>query len=268
MQEVVQLAKKKSDLSARDMLIRGILAGAFLAYATSLVFIVSSQGLAPIVGAILILVGFVMLVLLGLELVTGTFALLSAGVMAETVRVTRLLRDWGCVYFGNLIGSLLSAVLFYLVITNWRIGNGGAVADLLKQATQKKTLAYADLGLQPLGHRAGKGRSLQLDGDHGSRVGPGLEVYCRKDRRDVASNHDVFRPRLRALRGQHVPHSFGNDARRAHLPWPAVDLESASRNNRQSGCWNGYYGHGALCDVSHCGNSSRPSGTSIDASTG
>jgi len=146
MQEAVQLAMRKSDLPVRDMLIRGILAGAFLGYATSLVFIVLSQGLPPIVGAILFPVGFVMLVLLGLELVTGNFALLPAGVMAGTVRVTKLLRSWSWVCLGNLIGSVLYAALFYLVITNWRTGNGGAVADLLKQAAQKKTLAYAALG--------------------------------------------------------------------------------------------------------------------------
>jgi formate transporter len=146
LQEAVQLAKRKSDLPARDMLIRGILAGAFLGYATSLAIVVTSQGLPPIVGAILFPAGFVMLALLGLELVTGNFALLPAGVMAGTVRITKLLRNWGWAYLGNLIGSVLYAALFYLAITNWRTGNGGAVADLLKQAAQKKTLAYAALG--------------------------------------------------------------------------------------------------------------------------
>jgi formate/nitrite transporter len=146
LQEVVQLAKRKSELPVRDMLIRGILAGAFLGYATSLVFVVLSQGLPPIVGAILFPVGFVILVLLGLELVTGNFALLPAGVMAGTVRFKMLLRNWGWVYLGNMIGSVLYAALFYLAITNWRTGNGGAVADLLKQAAQKKTLAYVALG--------------------------------------------------------------------------------------------------------------------------
>jgi len=144
--EAVQAAKRKSELSARDMLIRGILSGAFLGYATALAIIVTSQGLPTIVGAILFPVGFVMLALLGLELVTGNFALLPAGVMAGTVRIPRLLRNWGWVYLGNLIGSLLFAALFYLAITNWRTGNGGAVADLLKQAAQKKTLAYMALG--------------------------------------------------------------------------------------------------------------------------
>lgn len=146
LQEAVQLAKRKCDLSVRDMLIRGMLSGAFLGYATSLAFLVTSQGLPPIAGAILFPAGFVILVLLGLELVTGNFALLPAGVMAGTVSVKKLLRNWSWVYFGNLIGSLLYAALFYLAITNWRTGNGGAVADLLKQAAQKKTLAYAALG--------------------------------------------------------------------------------------------------------------------------
>lgn len=146
LQEAVQLAKRKSDLPARDMLIRGALSGAFLGYATSLAVVVTSQGLPPIVGAILFPVGFVILALLGLELVTGNFALLPAGVMAGTVSIPKLIRNWGWVYLGNLIGSVLYAALFYLAITNWRTGNGGAVADLLKQAAQKKTLAYAALG--------------------------------------------------------------------------------------------------------------------------
>jgi len=146
MQEAVQLAKKKAELSVPDMLIRGALSGAFLGYATSLAFLVTSQGLPPIVGAILFPVGFVILALLGLELVTGNFALLPAGALAGTVRFTKLLRNWGWVYLGNLLGSLLYAGLFYLAITNWRTGNGGAVADLLKQAAQKKTLGFVALG--------------------------------------------------------------------------------------------------------------------------
>ncbi len=146
MQEAVQLAKRKSDLPVRDMLIRGVLAGAFLGYATSLAIMVTSQGLPPIVGAILFPVGFVILVLLGLELVTGNFALLPAGLMAGTVQFSKLLRNLGWVYVGNLIGSLLYAGLFYLAVTNWHTGNGGAIGDLLKQAAQKKTLAYMALG--------------------------------------------------------------------------------------------------------------------------
>jgi formate transporter len=146
LQEAVQLAKRKSELPVRDMLIRGGLSGAFLGYATSLAILVTSQGLPPIAGAILFPVGFVILALLGLELVTGNFALLPAGMMGGTVQFSKLLRNFGWVYAGNMAGSILYAVLFYLAVTNCGASSSGAIGDLVKQAAQKKTLAYAALG--------------------------------------------------------------------------------------------------------------------------
>jgi len=144
--EMLEAARKKAALPVRDLLIRGILAGVFLGYATSLVMVVLSQGLPPIVGAILFPVGFVILVLLGLELATGNFALLPAGLLSGDVRFGELLRNWGWVYFGNLIGSVVYALLFYLAVTNFMTSNGGALGELLRQAAQKKTLGYAALG--------------------------------------------------------------------------------------------------------------------------
>ncbi|MHB8501828.1 MAG: formate/nitrite transporter family protein [Candidatus Acidiferrales bacterium] len=146
MQDVVALAKKKSDLSVGNMLIRGTLAGVFLAFATSLAIIVNSQGIPPIVGAILFPVGFVILTLLACELATGNFALLPVGVAAGKVSFAKLLRNWGWVYFGNLVGSLFYALLFYLALTNFGATSSGPVGELLKQAAQKKTLAYMVLG--------------------------------------------------------------------------------------------------------------------------
>ena len=145
-QEALRVAKKKAALSTQDLLLRGFLAGAFLAYATSLVMIVLSQGLLPIVGAVLFPVGFVMLVLLGLELATGNFALLPAALAAGEVPFGKLLRNWGWVYLGNVIGSIFYAVLFYLAVTNCGTSGSGALGDLLKQAAQKKTLGYMALG--------------------------------------------------------------------------------------------------------------------------
>ena len=148
LQDALKAAVKKANLPVRDLLLRGFLAGALLAYATSLVMIVLAQGLAPIVGAILFPVGFVMLVLLGLELATGNFALLPAGLAAGQVSFSQLLRNWSWVYAGNLLGSVFYGVLFYLAITNCGASAGGAIGDLLKQAAQKKTLGYMALGLR------------------------------------------------------------------------------------------------------------------------
>jgi formate transporter len=140
------VAKKKADLPIRDLLLRGMLAGGLLGYATSLAQIVVSQGVPPIVGAILFPVGFVMLVLLGLELATGNFALLPLAAMTGDVSLRAMVRNWGWVYLGNLAGSVLYAGLFYLAITNCGASDGGSLGELVRQAAQKKTLAYMALG--------------------------------------------------------------------------------------------------------------------------
>ena len=146
MEEALRAAKRKAHLAAGDMLLRGALAGAFLGFATSLVFVVQTQGVAPIVGAILFPVGFVILVLLGLELATGNFALLPPAVVSGQITFGRLLRNWFWVYTGNLLGSTLYALLFFLAVTNCGTNNGGPLGDLLRAAAQKKTLAYMAAG--------------------------------------------------------------------------------------------------------------------------
>lgn len=118
-EEAILLAGKKASLRVSDMLIRGALAGVLLGFATSLAVVVTAQGALPIVGAILFPVGFVMLVLLGLELATGNFALLPTGCAAGKVSFGKLARNWGWVYLGNLLGSLLYAALFYWSVTNF-----------------------------------------------------------------------------------------------------------------------------------------------------
>jgi formate/nitrite transporter len=145
-QEAVLLAGKKASLRVSDMLIRGALAGVCLGFATSLAIVVTAQGALPIVGAILFPVGFVMLALLGLELATGNFALLPAGYAAGKLSLGKLLRNWGWVYLGNLLGSLLYAALFCWGVTNFGHSSAGAVGDLLKAAAQKKTLGYIAFG--------------------------------------------------------------------------------------------------------------------------
>ena len=142
------IAEKKANLSMGDLLIRGFLAGAILSYATSLALVVVAQGGAPILGAILFPVGFVMLVLLGLELATGNFALLPAGLAADKLTLPKMLRNWGAVYAGNLAGSLFYAVLFYLAITSFNTAPGGALGDLVKTAAQRKTLGYMAAGIR------------------------------------------------------------------------------------------------------------------------
>ena len=144
--DALRAGEKKAGLTITDMLLRGALAGVFLAFATSLVFVALAQGLPSLTGAIIFPVGFVMLVLLGLELVTGNFALLPGAWMDRRVSTGAMLRNWMWVYVGNLLGSLLYALLFWAALTSFGANNGGALGDQLRQVAQKKTLVYAALG--------------------------------------------------------------------------------------------------------------------------
>ena len=150
-------ALRKASLPIGQMLLRGALAGAFLGYATSLAMQIVSQGSPPILGAICFPVGFVMLVLLGLELATGNFALLPIGYATGEIQLRALWRNWGWVYLGNLIGSVAYAVLFYLAITNFGTSSGGALGDQVRRAAQTKTLAYMALGTRGWGTALVKG---------------------------------------------------------------------------------------------------------------
>jgi formate/nitrite transporter len=143
---VRQVARQKASLPTTQMLLRGALAGGLLGYATSLVMVILSQGLPPIVGALCFPVGFVMLVLLGLELATGNFALLPVALMSRDIGWRELARNWTWVYVGNLLGSIAYAVLFWLAITNAGASSGGPIADQVRRVAQAKTIAYAALG--------------------------------------------------------------------------------------------------------------------------
>jgi formate transporter len=146
--DAIKAASRKTSFSIRDLLIRSFLAGGLLAYASSLVFTVLSQNIAPIVGAILFPVGFVILVLLGLELATGNFAILPVGWAAGEVSLPGMFRNLAWVYAGNLAGSLFYGLLFYWAVTNCGASGSGTIGELMKTAAQKKTIGYMALGLR------------------------------------------------------------------------------------------------------------------------
>jgi len=134
----------KSKLAASDLLIRGILSGAILAIATSLAMLATVQTGIPLVGAIIFPVGFVMIVLGGLELVTGNFAVVPVAVLDGRASLRGLLYNFGWVSLGNLIGAVAYAGLFYLTLP--QNGPTAGVAEKLVTAAQAKTLGFAALG--------------------------------------------------------------------------------------------------------------------------
>src|SRR5213593_5016797 len=96
--QMIQIGAQKSRLPVRDLLVRGFLSGALLGFATTLAFTASLQTRVGLVGALVFPVGFVMIVLLGLELVTGNFALVPLGVMDGKIKMANLWFNWGWVF--------------------------------------------------------------------------------------------------------------------------------------------------------------------------
>lgn len=143
---LIDAAGTKIKLPVGQLLLRGALSGALLAFATSLAFTSNAQGLPPLVGAIIFPVGFVMIVVLGLELVTGSFAVIPLAVLEGEAGLGRATANLIWVFAGNLAGALVYALLLALVQTQfYRQAPAGAGA-LLVAAAEAKTLGYAKLG--------------------------------------------------------------------------------------------------------------------------
>ena len=143
---MVQAGTTKAQLGPFDLLVRGFLSGALLGFATSLALGATAQTGQPIVGALIFPVGFVIIVLLGLELVTGSFALLPLAVLRRQATPATVVANWSWVFLGNLIGSVFYALLLVIALTDaGRIDPTGLAALLIKVA-EAKTAGYAQFG--------------------------------------------------------------------------------------------------------------------------
>jgi formate/nitrite transporter len=143
---MVEAGASKIRLKVQDLLIRGMLSGALLGFATSLAIGAATQTGVPLVGALVFPVGFVMIVLLGLELVTGSFALLPLALLDGRGTAGQVVVNWLWVFLGNLLGSLLYGFLFYIATTMAGQMDPGGITEKIRLAAEAKTLGYAKFG--------------------------------------------------------------------------------------------------------------------------
>ena len=143
---MVNAGSTKLALSPIDLLIRGALSGAILGVATSLAFTGAVQTGQPLVGALIFPVGLIMIVLLGLELVTGSFAIVPLPWLSGRASGSAVLSNWGWVFLGNLLGSIAYGALLAIVLTNmFTIAPAGLAARIIAVA-EAKTTGYAAMG--------------------------------------------------------------------------------------------------------------------------
>ena len=144
---MVDAAEKKLTLSPQQLLIRGAMSGALLGTATSFAFTgVISSGGQSLIGALIFPTGLVITVLLGLELITGSFGLVPLSLMERKTSASSIATNWMWVFVGNLIGSIGYGILFAIALTNFGNTDSGALGAMVVATAEQKTIAYSAMG--------------------------------------------------------------------------------------------------------------------------
>jgi formate transporter len=143
---MVETGRRKLTLSPIDLVIRGGLAGAILAAATSLALTGIVQTHVPLVGALIFPVGLILIVLLGLDLVTGSFGLVPLPWVERDASIPNLVANFAWVFLGNMIGSVVYGGLLAIALTSFGAHAPTGVAALIIKVAQAKTTGYEALG--------------------------------------------------------------------------------------------------------------------------
>jgi len=113
----VEIGLKKANSSAFKLLILGILAGAFIAFASEgsnvAIHTITSVGIAKALAGALFATGLMMVVITGAELFTGN-TLMVVSCLEGSSKWRNLLKNWIVVYIGNFVGSMIIVIFIYL----------------------------------------------------------------------------------------------------------------------------------------------------------
>lgn len=140
--------KKKAETAPGKLLLLGISAGFMIGLgavaAGTASFAIQNPGLARIVSGMIFPIGLGMVMLMGSELFTGnTMIILS--VLERQTSLAKMMRNWICVYFGNMIGAVLvAAAIVYSGQLN--LGGGSLAVYAIKTAAAKCAPCNSVLG--------------------------------------------------------------------------------------------------------------------------
>jgi len=135
----------KAKLNTLSTILLGILAGVFIGLGAMLCTVVTTDtgfgfGLTKLLGGLVFCLGLILVVVAGAELFTGN-CLIVMSWMSGRIPLTHLFRNWGLVYFANLVGSLsLVGLMFYT--NQWALNDYGVGANALLIANAKVNLTF------------------------------------------------------------------------------------------------------------------------------
>ena len=146
--KMVDAGESKLLMSTRDTLIRSYMAGAILALAAAFAVTVTVNTGNALVGAMLFPVGFIMLYLMGFDLLTGVFTLAPLAVFDRRPGATwgGVMRNWSLVFAGNFAGALTVAVFMAIIFTFGFSEAPNAVGEKLGHIGEGRTVGYAAHG--------------------------------------------------------------------------------------------------------------------------
>lgn len=146
----VQSGIKKTLLSPVNMIILGILAGVFIAFASqgsnyaayNLWADPATFGLGKALAGAIFGTGLMLVVIAGGELFTGN-TLIFAAVLDRRAKISGMLKNWFFVYIGNFLGSLLIA---FLIVKSGQLGASNSLlgATTIKIASYKVGLTFIE----------------------------------------------------------------------------------------------------------------------------
>lgn len=150
--KAVGVGVKKAGLDFWTMFVLALFGGAFIAIGAVLATTVGSNGaefpygLNALLKGLIFTVGLILVIVAGAELFTGNNLMLIA-VLNKKITLGKMLRNWGVVYIGNLIGSVIVALI--MVMSKQYTFAGGAIGKTaLTIANTKSGLEFwSALGL-------------------------------------------------------------------------------------------------------------------------
>lgn len=147
--KMIDAGESKVYMSTKDTLIRAFMAGAILGLSAAFAITVTMQTGSPLVGAMLFPVGFIMLYLMGFDLLTGVFVLVPLALLDKRKGVTikQVLRNWGLVFLGNFGGAILVAFMISFILTYGYSIDPGVVGEKIASIGEGRTLGYKEHGV-------------------------------------------------------------------------------------------------------------------------
>jgi len=137
---------KKAGLDLLTMFALAILAGAFIGvgaiFATTVLAGTSTlpYGVARLLGGLAFTTGLILVVVGGAELFTGNNLIIMA-FASRKVSLGGLLRNWGIVYVGNFVGSIVTAYIMFLS-KQYSFGSGAIGLTALNIGESKTNLGF------------------------------------------------------------------------------------------------------------------------------